>query len=95
MLKRCSALVAGILLVLAGNARAQEIGASEALVDILFGSSGQGALDLDVVAALGVVLPSEAATFPLASSSGGLVSPARKTGSENRTDVPTPRSIGR
>jgi len=70
MVRRCAVLVAGIWLALAGTARAQN-DAGSALVDILFGPNGQGALDLDVVAALGLVLPAEATTFPLASSSGG------------------------
>jgi hypothetical protein len=63
-------LVAAIWLAFAGTARAQN-DAGGALVDILFGPNAEGALDLDVVAALGLVLPAEATTFPLASSSGG------------------------
>lgn len=72
MMKRRAVFVAGILMLgMASNARAQKMGAGDALVDVLFGPQGQGALGLDVVAGIGVVLPSEAATFPLASSSGG------------------------
>jgi Putative MetA-pathway of phenol degradation len=71
MMKRCAALVAGISLFLAADARAQEIGAGDALINILLGKQNEGALTADVIAALAVVLQSEATTFPLASSSGG------------------------
>lgn len=69
MARRCVVLLFGALLMVSAEARAQ--GAGDALFDLLFGPSGQGALSLDTSLALGAIIPSETATFPIGSSSGG------------------------
>ncbi len=71
MARRCVVLVLGALLVVSADARAQTTGAGDALFDLLFGPSGQGALSMDTSLPLGAIIPSETATFPIGSSSGG------------------------